>query len=201
MSARLSGAGNGLRPEHHLPAERSCRQAPPSPPRISAWQATEAGLRALAPLRSPSSSLSFAAINERRMSHETHGSWRRAGGQCGPQRQRRGRREVHRAPSEFRGEYFWREVEDDGGRRDGSLQDSARDASGLFVPCASPPNAEWRTARNATGWPGSASSIPPVITEPCLATAQCVAPAVIRRPRRGRGLSHAPRAGPCCSRG
>ena len=33
----------------------------------------------------------------------------------------------------FRGEYFWREVEDDGGRWDGSLQDSARDASGLFL--------------------------------------------------------------------
>lgn len=69
------------------------------------------------------------------------------------------------------------------------------------LSCASPPNAEWRTARNATGWPGSASGIPPVITELCLATAQCLAPAVIRRPRRGGGLSHAPRAGPCRSRG
>jgi anti-sigma regulatory factor (Ser/Thr protein kinase) len=29
MSARLSEAGDGLRPEHHLPVERSCRQAPP----------------------------------------------------------------------------------------------------------------------------------------------------------------------------
>ena len=103
----------------------------------------------------------------------------------------------------LRGEYVWGEVEveDDGGRWDGSLQDSRETRPACSLSCASPPNAEWRTARNATGWPGSASSIPPVITELCLATAQCVAPAVIRRPRRGRGLSHAPRAGPCRSRG
>lgn len=54
----------------------------------------------------------------------------------------------------FRGQYVWGEVEDDGSRWDGSLQDSARNASGLYfvLHLVSECGVAYGTERNRVVW-------------------------------------------------